>query len=563
MPTLEINYSDLQKLVGKHVPLDNLRDEAILYAKAEIDGIEGETLKVDSKDTNRPDLWSTEGIAREIRFRLHRAGMPKYRVSKPTVEVKVDQSLRGVRPLTVCAVVRGLDLDEDSLSQMIQLQEKVSTTFGRNRRDVAIGAYDLHNIKPPIRFTTTKPDGIMFTPLDSKEEMTPEQILEKHPKGREYAHLLKGKKLYPIFVDSADEVLSMPPIINSDHTGKVTTSTSDIFIECSGYDFRFLIPALNVISAALADRGGNIEGVRVYYPKASLPKGYPSSMVTPDMGPRKASLEPGLFRQMSGMKLSLKEMVDLLSRSGYDVRPSSGKLSLSYPAYRQDIMHQRDIIEDMLITYGYNRIELTRPMIPTMGSQSAMEAFSSKIAMLMQGLGMQEIMSYILTNKDDLYRKMCMEGQETVEIGNPVSSNWSVFRTWLLPGLLELFSKNKNVEYPQKVFEIGEAVLPGSTDTLSEDRRKMAFAITDNETGYQDVASALDALMLSLGISMSLEPAKHPSFIPGRCATVNVKGKPIGHVGEIHPAVLESWGLEKPVSASEIDMGMLMEAYEN
>ena len=265
MPTIEVNYEDLLCLIGKHVPLDELRDKAVLYAKGEVDEVDGAMLKLDIKDANRPDLWSAEGIAREIAGRYGKKGLPEYDVKKPSLVVNVDPKVMKVRPYTVCAVVRELKIDENVLSQIIQLQEKVAETFGKRRKEVAIGIYDYKKIRGPIKYTTVKPDGIKFVPLEFSEEMTPKEILDKHPKGKEYKHLLDGCREYPIFIDAAGEVLSMPPVINSDYTGKVTPETTDVFIECSGFDLGFNMSALNVLVSALADRGGVIEAVKVHY----------------------------------------------------------------------------------------------------------------------------------------------------------------------------------------------------------------------------------------------------------------------------------------------------------
>ena len=320
MPTIEVNYQDLQSLIGTHVPLDVLQEEGIMYAKGEVEGIEGEVLKLDMKDTNRPDLWSAEGIARELAGRYAAVrGVPRYGVKPSGLVVKVDRKLEKIRPLTVCAVVRNLNITPDVLSQMIQLQEKISMTFGRNRKEVAIGVYDLHKITSPVRFTSVRPDGIRFVPLESDSEMTPAEILKKHPKGLEYAGLLKGLSEYPIFIDAAGEVLSMPPIINSGHTGKVTTATRDVFIECSGFDFKFLSPALSVIAAALADRGGELQSVRVEY--------HDGVKVTPDMKPGKAVVDVAYAKGITGLSLSAKDMCGLLSAARYDASVKGKKIS--------------------------------------------------------------------------------------------------------------------------------------------------------------------------------------------------------------------------------------------
>ncbi len=547
MPTLEISLKDLCKLVGKRFTAEEIK-EAISFAKGEVDEVTGDLLKVDIKDSNRPDLWSAEGIAREIQGRYtKRVGLPKYKIAKPKIVVKVDKKVEKVRPFTVCAVARGLKIDADVLSQMIQLQEKVCGTFGRNRKEVAIGVYDLHRIKPPIRYTTVKPDGIKFVPLEFSEEMTPEVILEKHPKGKEYGHLLEGQKEYPIFIDSKKNVLSIPPIINSDYTGKVTEKTRDLFIECSGFNYKFLQPALNVLVAALADRGAKIEAVKVVYPNQRI--------VTPDMSPKKADVDIAYANRISGLSLSGKEMCKMLEKARYKVKLKGKKIEALYPAYRQDIMHQRDLVEDVIISCDVDKIEPEIPKLATIGGLNSKEVFSNKVAEAMVGLGFQEILSYTLTNRNYLFEKMNLNERETVELENPVSSNWGIFRNWLLPSLMEFLSNNKHVEYPQRVFEIGNAfAIDQSKETKTRDVNKLAAVISDSKIGYEDMASIVAALMESLGTKYSLRPVSHPSFIQGRAAEIVVNNKSVGVIGEIHPKVLDSWLMEMPVVAFEIDL---------
>jgi phenylalanyl-tRNA synthetase beta chain len=548
MPTIEVSYKDLYELIGRKLSIEKLK-EAVEYAKGEIEAVDRDLLRIEVKDTNRPDLWSAEGIAREIRGRITKEkGCPKYKVKISKVVVKVDKRNAKVRPLTVCAVVRNLKLSETALSQLIQLQEKVCGTFGRNRKEVALGVYDLDRIKPPIRFTTVKLDGIKFVPLDFEEELTPREILEKHPKGKEYGHLLAGFKEYPIFIDSANEVLSMPPIINSNYSGKVTTETRNVFIECSGFKFNFLIPALNVIVAALADRGGEIESVKIIYPKRII--------YTPDLSPKKAEVSIDYINKISGLNLSAKEICELLRKARYDVVKLKGdKIEVLYPAYRQDIMHPRDIVEDVIISYGYNRIEPIVPKLPTVGKIDEKKIISNKIAEIMVGLGFQEILSYTLTNKINLFEKMNLEEEKIAELENPVSANWNVFRNWLLPSLLEFLSHNKHVEYPQKIFEIGDVVvLDEKEETKTKNVRKLACVISNTEANYEEISSVLDAFLSNLKVNYRLKRTSHSSFIPGRVADVVTNNKSIGVIGEIHPKVIENCGLEMPVAGFEINL---------
>jgi phenylalanyl-tRNA synthetase beta chain len=561
MPTIDVSFKDLQKLVGKSMTFEQLKDEYILFAKGEVDDVQGDMLKLDIKDTNRPDLWSAEGIAREIQGRItKRTGMPKYNVGKSKVVVNVDRKNEKVRPYTVCAVAKGVSIDENVLSQMIQLQEKVCNTFGRNRKEVALGVYDLGRIKSPIRFTTVRPDGIKFVPLEFDKEMTPREILREHPKGKEFGHLLAGWTEYPLFIDSAGNVLSIPPIINSNYTGKVTTKTRDLFIECSGFNFKFLMPALNIVIAALADRGARIQTVEVMYPN----KAYNNKRTihTPDMTPKKFTVSSAYINKVSGLGLEPSQMKKLLEQARHDVsvkgKGKATKIEVTYPAYRQDIMHPRDVTEDVIISYGYNNIEPVIPRHSTIGSIAAKEVWANSVAEVAVGLGLQEILSYTLTNKDSLFKKMGVKEWPVAEIENPVSMNWNVFRTWLLPGMLEFLANNQHVEYPQRVFEIGDVILPDETqETKTRDVRKIAVALSEANVSYEKASSMLDAFLTAIGAEYKLKAATHPSFISGRAADIVVGGKKVGVIGEVSPDVLANWKLEMPVAAFELEIEKL------
>ncbi|MBI3190073.1 phenylalanine--tRNA ligase subunit beta [archaeon] len=453
MPTLEISYRDLCDLVGKNIDIEKLKDEDILFAKCEIDEVVGDVLKVDTKDTNRPDLWSTEGIAREIRYR-YRGGFPEYKTKKSGVGVIVDKSVRVVRPFTACAVVRGLKV-----------------------------------------------------------------------------------------------VLSMPPIINSAYTGKVTEKTKNVFIECSGFDMRFLKAALNVMVTALYERGGKIETVNVIYDKEKF--------IMPDLTPKKFTIETKYIKDTAGVDIDEKDIIRILSKSGYKVSGHK-KLNLSYPAYRQDIMHSRDVVEDVIISYGLNKIEPTEKKLSTTGKLMDMEVFTENIYDIMIGSGLQEILSYTLTNKKDVFNNMNVNPGAIAEIDNSISFNWSVFRNWMLPGLMDFLSRNKHIEYPQKIFEIGTCVLiDEDRETKAKDEIKLAAAITNSIVNYEDISSILDSLMRNIGMKYKLKTYKHDSFISGRCAEIIIGNKQAGFIGEINPAVLNNWKLDKPVVAFELDLSYI------
>ncbi len=548
MPTVEFYLRDLNALLGKQLSRQELEERAILFAKGEVERWEGDLVGVDIKDTNRPELWSVEGIARELKghYGVEKA-LPKLEAKGSGVEVRVEKSVEAVRPKVVAAVVKGLAFDDASIKQAIQLQEKMAQTYGRNRSLVAIGVYDWSTLKPHIRYTTVKPDGIRFIPLGLEEEMTPAEILEKHPKGIEFGHLIKGFKEYPLLIDSAGNVLSIPPIINSARTGKITEDTRDVFIEVTGHQLERISVALNVLAAAFAERGGRVESVRVIYPNVTI--------TTPDFTPREFELDVAECRRILGLELSAKEMVGLLEKARYSARALGGRIKVKYPAYRGDIMHQRDVMEDIAIAYELSRIPVEPPKLSTVGREDAVELFAESVRELMVGLGFQEILTFSLTNKDNLFSRMNMREESICEIANPVSSNWTALRNWLLPSLMEFLANNLHAEYPQRIFEVGDVLaLDEKAETRTKNVKRLACAVSSSSVGYEEISSVLDALLRNLGVEYTLKSSEHGSFITGRAAEISVGKSIAGVMGEIHPQVLNSWGLEKPVVALELEL---------
>ncbi|WP_297479344.1 phenylalanine--tRNA ligase subunit beta [Thermococcus sp.] len=557
MPKFDVSKSDLERLIGRSFTVEEWED-LFLYAKCELDDVweeNGETyFKADSKDTNRPDLWSAEGIARQIKWALGiERGLPKYEVEKSDVVVYVDEKLKEIRPYGVYAMVEGLHLDEEALKQMINLQEKVALTFGRRRREVAIGIFDFDKVKPPVYYRAAKKTE-KFIPLGFTEELTLEEILEKHEKGKEYGHLIKDRPYYPLLVDSEGKVLSMPPIINSEVTGRVTTETRNVFVDVTGWDLNKVMLALNVVVTALAERGGKIKSVKVVYPDFEIK--------TPDLTPKPFEVELDYIRKLSGLELSNEKIKDLLERMMYEVKLEGGKAKLLYPAFRDDIMHARDVLEDVLIAYGYNEIEPEEPKLAVQGKGDKFVEFEDAVRELMVGFGLQEVMTFNLTNREAQYEKMNLEygkdyfnnpPAELVEIENPISPKWSALRNWLLPSLLDFLSQNTHEEYPQRLFEVGKATLiDESRETKTVSESKLAVVLAQARITFTDAKEILDSVMRHLGFAYELEEIEHPSFIPGRAGKIIVNGETIGVIGEVHPVVLEKWGIEMPVAGFEV-----------
>ncbi len=543
MPTLDISKKDLCNLTGKNLSLEQL-EELLAYAKTSLEAVDGDTLKIEVADVNRPDLWSSEGIARIIRGQLCKEkGMPSYTIKKSNFVVKVDKAVEKVRPLVVCAVVKDLKLNKEAIEQIIQLQEKLCESFGMHRKEAALGVYDFDRIKWPVLYTTVKPDGIKFVPLGMQEPLTPRQILQKHEKGVQYSHLLSGYSEYPLLIDSAKEVLSMPPIINSEATGKVTEKTKNVFVEVTGFEYRFIMPVLNVMVSALAERGGKAYSVEVHGN---------SRITTPDLKPREANLNCDYCNKTLGLALKPVEIAKLLEKARFNVKVAGKNLKVEYLPYRQDIIDERDLIEDIAISYGYNNLQPQEAGIATTGKAADFARVKERVTEILLGLDMQEIATFTLTSKDNLFKKMHLAEQEVIEVGNPISLNYSCLRNSLLPSAMEFLSQNTKREFPQKIFEIGECFDVQDEKT----KRHLVIAITSHETDFTEIKQVLEYLLKQFGVEYRLKEANVPSLVEGRTGVISISNKAAGVIGEVHPKVLSSWNLGMPVAVLEIDLGV-------
>lgn len=540
MPTVTLNKQVFEKLVGKKLSLDKLKDRISMLG-TDLEKIEGNEIIVEVFP-NRPDMLSEQGFARAFSsFIGVKTGLRKYELKDSKQTVIVESSVKDIRPFTVCAIVKNLKFNDERIREIIQIQEKLHVTLLRKRKKGAIGVYPMETIKFPIRYKAMKPKEIRFQPLEFPREIDGLQILSQHPTGREYGYLLEGKDKFPIFIDANDQILSMPPIINSHKTGKVGESTKEVFIECSGFDFETLKVCLNIIVTALADMGGEVYSTEVKYNK---------SIKTPDLTPIKWDLDINFVNQLLGLELKDADVKKLLERMGFGYE--RGKVLV--PAYRADIMHQIDFVEDIAIAYGYENFKPEIPNVSTIGEENKFETFKRYVSEILVGYSLLECETYHLNNIDNLNRKMnCELG--CVGLTNALNVDYSVLRSWVLPSLMQIFRENKHYEYPQNIFTIGIAFKPNqNTETSVEEFTRVAVALCGIDSEYTKIRQVFDYLLSTLGLEADFKSEDHDSFIPGRCARVIVAGKPVAYIGEISPVVLNNWDLEMPVAAFELNL---------
>jgi len=539
MANIKIPRKSFEKEIGK---LDETMQNKIAMFGTTLESFNDEEIELEIFP-NRPDLLSYQGFKRSfLAFLAKQTGIKKYELNKPekNYTVKLDSSLKNIRPYTACAIIKGLNFDDEKIKEIIDIQEKLHSTVGRKRKKVAIGVYPLEKITLPITFKALEPDKIKFQPLDSPREMTGHEILQRHPAGRDYAHLLAGKTKFPIFVDADKNILSMPPIINSELTGKVTGSTKDIFIEFSGFDLEICRKGLNIMVTTLADMGGKIYQMNVVGNK---------KMVTPDLTPEKNKISLENTNKQLGLNLNEKDLKVLIERMGHSYQ----KGTMESPAWRTDLLHEVDLIEDVAIAYGYDNFSPEIPKISTIGKEDKKETVKRKIAEILSGLGFLELANYHLTKPVDQFTKMGIpedKGTNFIELSGS-KTDYTILRKDLSHYLMKILSENIDSEYPQKIFETGRIFEDNEGIIETE---KLSCAITPGN--FTELKQALEYLARMLDIELSLKDSENPKehFIDGRTADIYLGDEIIGNLGEIHPKILKNWKIKMPVVLFELSL---------
>ena len=558
MPTISVEQSLITSLLAKH---DIINDVEVLSNElpllgTDIDNCTTEVLDIEIFP-NRPDLLSGETLSRAIRNFIHgQKANPSLNVKQGDVKISVDKELENIRPVILAGVVRGVKLDGDVeidafIKSLMDHQEKLHFALGRGRRRASIGVHDLSTLRPPFRVKAVSGDT-KFVPLAMNEEMSINQILEKHPKGIDYAHLLEGFDKFPVIVDSNDSILSFPPIINGNHT-TVNNQTRDFFIDVTGWDQRSCEASLMLIASQLYERGGKIESVEVTS-FDGIVKQYPNGSAIQHEVP--TNLLDGLL----GRSLTDDEISKAINRMGgkYISRNQEKSVTIEMPRWRFDILHPVDLVEDIAIGHGYEDLGSDVPKAPMTAIPRIDSHLRRRIRDSMQGLGFMQIQSLTLSNDDDQFNfiRLAPVGEVT-RITNPITIDHTLLRQYLTPGLMRLLASNQHHNLPQSVYELGTVV----RDHNNSDR--VAFLVAERSGGFAAVRGRVQAFMRDIGAqNYQIEklPDDEGPWLTGRSAKVIIDGIHVGCFGEIDPLISEKFDLRVPISGAEFSLTNLAES---
>ena len=564
MPKIEVNQKHLEKFAGFSFQGKVDMEEWLMTVKGEVDEIlDNGQLKLEFNDTNRPDLWSTAGAGRQLRV-YNSKDLPVYNFfSRKGAEkdsggrtVQVDKNLLPTRPFIAAFAITGKKIDEETLKDLIQTQEKLCWNYGRKRKSIAMGVYRSALIQYPVQYKAVDPDVTRFQPLGLDQVLSLREMLKSHPKGVEFGPIVEKDALFPFLSDARGEVLSFPPVINSAKIGAVEAGDGDLFIELTGTDLPSLTLTASIVACDLADAGFTILPVRVQYPYDTP---YGKEITFPYYFQTPVSADLTSVNKMLGENLTDGEVLDSLKKMGIQGHIKDKKVHIEIPEYRNDFLHAMDIVEDIMIGRGLKTFEPVFPSDSTVGRLTTEELFGRTIRDLMIGQGFQEMIYNYLGSRRDYIDRMNIPADTLIQIMNPMSENFEYVRGSIAPALLESEAVSGHAPYPHHIFEVGKvAFIDASDNSGTVTRNYLGFLSADREENFNQINARIGALLYYVNKEYTILESKDPRFIPGRAADVLVKGAKVGVFGEVHPQVLENWSITMPSTLAELDLDLLM-----
>ncbi|XP_076833236.1 phenylalanine--tRNA ligase beta subunit [Brachyhypopomus gauderio] len=516
---------------------------------------------------NRYDLLCLEGLVRGLQVFKDKMEAPRYKrvnpVSGDPQRLIITEETASVRPHAVAAVLRNITFTPERYDSFIELQEKLHQNVCRKRTLVAIGTHDLDTISGPFTYTAKAPDDIRFRPLNQNQEYTATQLMSFYKTDshlRHYLHIIEEEPLYPVIYDSNGVVLSMPPIINGDHS-KISVDTKNVFIECTATDLtkaKIVLDMIVTMFSEYCDQPFTVEEAEVVYPDGRM-------VTYPELAYRTESLSVDFINSRVGINETAESIAQLLTRMCLksEVAGAGEEIQVEIPPTRSDVIHACDIMEDAAVAYGFNNITRTTPRTYTVANQFPLNKLTELLRLDIAAAGFTEALTFALCSQEDIADKLGKNIKDTkaVHICNPKTAEFEVARTTLLPGLLKTLSANRKMPLPLKLFEISDVVLKDeSTDVGARNSRRLCAVYYNKTPGFEVIHGLLDRVMQLLEVKPGrnhgyyIQAAEDSTYFTGRCAEIFSRGKSVGHLGVLHPDVINSFELTMPCSALDIDI---------
>ncbi|KAL0831929.1 hypothetical protein ABMA28_001447 [Loxostege sticticalis] len=581
MPTISVKRDALFSALGRKytdeefqdlcfefgLELDEVTTEKQMLMKEQGDhagaGVSEEILYRIDIPANRYDLLCLEGLVDGILVFQGKKAPPQYKVVKyeDCYSLHLTPATGQIRPYAVAAVLKGITFTKESYDSFIDLQDKLHQNICRKRTLVAIGTHDLDTIQGPFVYDALPPSEIKFKALNQQKETTASELMDlyaHHAQLKQYLPIIRDSPVYPVIKDKNGVVLSMPPIINGDHS-KITLNTKNVFIECTATDLTKAIVVLDTIVTMFSKycaRPHEVQQCKVFAPDGTY-------VLYPKLRTREELISISKANNYIGISEDGDKLAALLSRMCLPTTREDDSLRVRVPPTRHDVIHACDLYEDIAIAYGYNNISRRAARTATAGGQQPLNKLSEQLRAECAHAGYTEALTFTLCSREDVATKLGRKIEEVpaVHISNPKTLEFQVVRTLLLPGLLKTLAANKKMPLPLKLFEISDVVVKDETaETGARNERRLCAVHCGRAAGFQFVHGLLDRTMALLrqpwsrDAGYSLRQLEDPAYFPGRCAEVVLRGQVIGKIGVLHPNVLAAFELTNPCSALEINV---------
>ena len=539
MPVVELSYSRLQKLVGK-VSKKQISD-SLPFLGLDIESEDKDLVRIEYSP-NRPDYSTDFGIALGLQGLLGiKTGIVKLNVKKSNkYPISVKPTVSKIRPYVTGIIAKNGKVDDKTIKQLMTMQEDLHFGIGRKRKKSSIGIHDLDKISFPLVYTTTNRNH-KFIPLNSEKEIPISEILTNTDVGKDYGLLLGQSSQVPIILDSDQNTVSFPPIINAAVT-TVTTKTKNLFVEVTGINKEDAEDMLAVVATILQSAGFKLESVKISGTKNS----------SPNLVPRKLIVNSSLINLTLGLDLKTSKIISCLKKSRLDATSKGNNIICNIPAYRFDIFGPMDLVEEVALGYGIQNLEPTVSPSQTIGEINPISVQLKSLDKTMIGLGYLEALNSSLTSKRVLYDMTKRDSTKIISVLDSKSQEHTILRDSILPGLLENISRNIHESYPQKMFETGTVFVSGNPIT---EKINFSGISAHKDANFTEIKSVIQsAINIGFGIKIETKTSDHPSFEKGHCASIIVNNTPIGIIGKINSEIIENYKIRVPVMEFEISL---------
>lgn len=543
MPVVTLYFNRLGKLLGRKTSKKKIT-EALPFLGLDIEEEAPDHLSVEYSP-NRPDFSTDYGISVALQGLLgFKTGLVPLKIKKSKDAIRIDSSVAGVRPYLIAIEARGGKLDDETIRQIIAMQEDLHNGIGRRRKKASIGIHDLDKIKFPLSYLATARDH-RFLALNLQDEMKISDMLVSTEIGKTYKHLLEGYKKVPVIIDSSGNTISFPPIVNSSLT-EVNTGTKNLLVEVTATNKTAAEDTLSIVAFTLQSMGFKLYSVRVTGPRN----------FTPSFSEKKMSVDSNLVRNTLGLDVPASVIIKSLRKCRLDAKLKGKKILCTIPRYRPDMLGPIDIVEEVALGYGIQNFEPTIPPAKSAGQKNKTTILLDAVKATMIGLGYSQIMNFGLVGKKTQYDLTKRNPSNMIYVADSKSQEHQILRDLLMPGLIDILSRNIHEQYPQKIFEIGTVFHKG--DPVVEEV-SLGCLSAHNDVSYTEIKSILQSLLKSgFGIDCTTRIAQNPLFVEGRTADVFVGGQKVGTIGEISAEVLDNFKLRIPLAGFEIRLSGLM-----